>query len=76
MTTGIKTVIHPVPDLAEAKELYGRILGVDPVTDESYHVGHHLEPDRSHPGGPSPERRGPRAREPPTARPTPPVGVG
>ncbi|MFE3206145.1 VOC family protein [Embleya sp. NPDC059237] len=43
MTTGIKTVIYPVRDLAKAKELYSRILGVDPVMDESYYVGYHLD---------------------------------
>jgi extradiol dioxygenase family protein len=30
MTSGIKTVIYPVTDLARAKVLYGSILGVEP----------------------------------------------
>ena len=39
MTSGIKTVIYPVKDLAQAKELYGTILGVEPDMDETYYVG-------------------------------------
>src|ERR1019366_2638165 len=39
MTSGIKTVIYPVTDLAQAKELYGTILGVEPDMDETYYVG-------------------------------------
>ncbi|MYS82571.1 VOC family protein [Embleya scabrispora] len=42
MTAGIKTVIHPVRDLAKAKELYSRILGVEPVVDEVYYVGYRV----------------------------------
>ena len=38
-THGIKTVLHPVPDLAAAKEVYAALLGVPPQTDESYYVG-------------------------------------
>lgn len=32
-------VIHPVHDLAAAKELYAAFLGVEPTMDESYYVG-------------------------------------
>jgi predicted enzyme related to lactoylglutathione lyase len=39
VTTGIKTVIYPVMDLAQAKSLYGTILGVKPDMDEDYYVG-------------------------------------
>ena len=39
MTSGIKTVIYPVRDLARAKALYGSILGVEPDMDEPYYVG-------------------------------------
>jgi predicted enzyme related to lactoylglutathione lyase len=35
----IKTVLHPVSDLAKAKEVYAALLGVRPQTDESYYVG-------------------------------------
>ncbi|NDZ80411.1 glyoxalase [Streptomyces sp. SID10853] len=36
---GIKTVLHPVSDLAAAKSVYTALLGVAPVADESYYVG-------------------------------------
>jgi predicted enzyme related to lactoylglutathione lyase len=39
VTSGIKTVIYPVKDLAQAKALYGTILGVGPDLDEAYYVG-------------------------------------
>ncbi|MGH3549683.1 MAG: VOC family protein [Pseudonocardiaceae bacterium] len=38
-TQGLKTVLHPVSDLATAKEVYAALLGVPPQTDESYYVG-------------------------------------
>lgn len=38
-TQGIKTVLHPVSDLAAAKEVYATLLGVPPQVDESYYVG-------------------------------------
>jgi hypothetical protein len=38
-TQGIKTVLHPVSDVATAKEMYAALLGVPPQTDESYYVG-------------------------------------
>jgi predicted enzyme related to lactoylglutathione lyase len=38
-TQGIKTVLHPVSDLAKAKEVYAALLGVSPQTDSSYYVG-------------------------------------
>ncbi len=34
----LKTIIYPVKDLAQAKALYGTLLGADPVMDESYYV--------------------------------------
>jgi predicted enzyme related to lactoylglutathione lyase len=39
MTSGIRTVIYPVKDLARAKTLYGKLLGVAPYADEAYYVG-------------------------------------
>ena len=39
-TQGIKTVLHPVSDLAAAKEVYTALLGVAPQADESYYVGY------------------------------------
>ncbi len=38
-THGITTVLHPVADLATAKQVYAALLGVPPQTDESYYVG-------------------------------------
>ena len=38
-TLGIKTVLHPVSDLAKAKPVYAALLGVEPQADESYYVG-------------------------------------
>lgn len=39
MTSGIRTIIYPVTDLAQAKTLYGALLGVAPIMDEAYYVG-------------------------------------
>jgi predicted enzyme related to lactoylglutathione lyase len=39
MTQGIKTVLHPVSDLATAKPVYSALLGVPPDPDSSYYVG-------------------------------------
>jgi predicted enzyme related to lactoylglutathione lyase len=38
-TQGIKTVLHPVSDLAAAKVLYTALLGVPPMADAPYYVG-------------------------------------
>ncbi|MCZ4120915.1 VOC family protein [Streptomyces sp. H39-S7] len=38
-TQGIKTVLHPVSDLAKAKAVYAALLGVQPTTDAPYYVG-------------------------------------
>ncbi|MCX4550071.1 VOC family protein [Streptomyces sp. NBC_01387] len=38
-TQGIKTVLHPVSDLAKAKAVYAALLGVEPVADAEYYVG-------------------------------------
>jgi hypothetical protein len=39
MTTGTRTVMYSVKDLAQAKMLYSALLGVAPMMDESYCVG-------------------------------------
>ncbi|HVG96220.1 MAG TPA: VOC family protein [Chloroflexota bacterium] len=39
-TQGIKTVLHPVSDLAAAKAVYTALLGVAPQTDGPYYVGY------------------------------------
>ena len=38
-TEGIKTVLHPVSDLAKAKAVYTALLGVPPSADAPYYVG-------------------------------------
>ena len=39
-TDGIKTVLHPVADLAAAKRVYTALLGQEPQVDEAYYVGY------------------------------------
>jgi predicted enzyme related to lactoylglutathione lyase len=38
-TKGIKTVLHPVTDLAAAKAVYTALLGIPPMADSDYYVG-------------------------------------
>jgi predicted enzyme related to lactoylglutathione lyase len=38
-TEGIKTVLHPVSDLAAAKAVYAALLGAEPSADSPYYVG-------------------------------------
>jgi predicted enzyme related to lactoylglutathione lyase len=38
-TEGIKTVLHPVSDLAAAKAVYAALLGVPPQAESDYYVG-------------------------------------
>lgn len=38
-TEGIKTILHPVSDLAAAKPVYAALLGVPPAQDAPYYVG-------------------------------------
>jgi extradiol dioxygenase family protein len=38
-TEGIKTVLHPVSDLARAKTVYAALLGISPQTDSPYYIG-------------------------------------
>jgi predicted enzyme related to lactoylglutathione lyase len=42
-TQGIKTVLHPVSDLATARAVYAALLGVPAQTDGSYYVGFEAE---------------------------------
>jgi predicted enzyme related to lactoylglutathione lyase len=37
MTSGVRTILHPVKDLAEAKALYGKLFG-EPAYDKPYYV--------------------------------------
>ena len=38
-TEGVKTILHPVADLAAAKPIYAALLGVEPQADAEYYVG-------------------------------------
>jgi predicted enzyme related to lactoylglutathione lyase len=42
-TQGIKTVLHPVTDLAAAKAVYTALLGIEPQADAPYYVGYDAE---------------------------------
>jgi predicted enzyme related to lactoylglutathione lyase len=42
-TQGIKTVLHPVSDLARAKAVYAALLGIAPQVDTAYYVGFEAE---------------------------------
>jgi predicted enzyme related to lactoylglutathione lyase len=42
-TQGIRTVLHPVSDLAKAMEVYAALLGTQPTADSSYYVGFDAE---------------------------------
>ncbi len=39
MTQGFRVFIYPVKDIARAKTLYSKLLGVAPYVDEAYYVG-------------------------------------
>jgi predicted enzyme related to lactoylglutathione lyase len=38
-TQGIKIVLHPVADVAKAKDVYAALLGLAPQADSDYYVG-------------------------------------
>ncbi len=42
-TQGIKTVLHPVSDVAAAKAVYTALIGIPPQTDAPYYVGYDAE---------------------------------
>ena len=42
-TQGIKTVLHPVSDLAAARAVYTALLGIPPQADSDYYVGFDAE---------------------------------
>jgi predicted enzyme related to lactoylglutathione lyase len=39
MIEGLRTVIYPVPELADASAWYGRVLGRTPYFDQPFYVG-------------------------------------
>ena len=42
MIQGLRTVIYPVSDLAEAKRWYGQVLEAEPYFDEPFYVGYSI----------------------------------
>src|SRR2546430_15068053 len=42
MASGLETVIHPVKDIAAAKQFYGTLFGVEPYVDEAYYVAYNV----------------------------------
>jgi len=42
MAQNIKLIVYPAKDLAGAKALFGKFLGVEPYVDGPYYVGHKL----------------------------------
>jgi predicted enzyme related to lactoylglutathione lyase len=38
MNEGCTTIIYPVKDISQAKKLYSKLLGVEPIMDEPYYV--------------------------------------
>jgi len=42
-TQGVKTILHPVTDLAKAKPVYTALLGMEPQSDAPYYVGYEAE---------------------------------
>ncbi len=43
MNKGFTTLIYPVRDITQAKKLYNKLLGVQPVMDEAYYVGYRVD---------------------------------
>ncbi|MGH9894470.1 MAG: VOC family protein [bacterium] len=39
MSRGFRTIIYPVKDIARARTLYSKLLGVEPYVDAAYYVG-------------------------------------
>jgi predicted enzyme related to lactoylglutathione lyase len=39
MVQGIKLLVYPVKDIAQAKTVYSKLLGVEPYVDSPYYVG-------------------------------------
>src|SRR4051812_31959293 len=42
MTSGVKTILYPVTDLAKAKTIFGALLGAEPIADAPYYVGYRV----------------------------------
>src|SRR5215475_7636665 len=42
-STGAKTILYPVRDLAKTQELFTRLLGVAPTAESPYYVGYEID---------------------------------
>jgi predicted enzyme related to lactoylglutathione lyase len=42
-TQGVKTLLHPVTDLAKSKPVYTALLGIEPMANAPYYVGYEAE---------------------------------
>jgi predicted enzyme related to lactoylglutathione lyase len=42
MNQGVKTIIYPVKDVAQAKKLFTALLGKEPYADQPYYVGYKI----------------------------------
>jgi predicted enzyme related to lactoylglutathione lyase len=42
MNQGVKTIIYPVKDIAQAKATFTALLGIEPFADQPYYVGYQL----------------------------------
>ncbi len=42
VSKGVSTVVYPVSDLGRAKSLFNRLLGAEPLYDDTYYVGYSL----------------------------------
>jgi|SRR5579859_1486088 len=40
MNQGVKVIIYPVKDAAQAKKLFSALLGVEPYSDQPYYIGY------------------------------------
>jgi predicted enzyme related to lactoylglutathione lyase len=42
MNQGIKTIVYPVKNVAQAKQLFTALLGKEPFVDQPYYVGYKI----------------------------------
>ena len=43
MTSGVRTVIYPVKDVAKAKAIFSLVFGGEPQFDQPYYVGYRVD---------------------------------
>lgn len=42
MKKGVQLVVYPVKDIARAKTVYGKLLGIEPYAESPYYVGYRI----------------------------------